>query len=160
MAGCAMVLAGCTSKGEGVGSQVWRGAGAATWRPMPVAMRVYPATRYATEGDRPVLDARIELFDQMNDSIKGVGRFRFELFAGDDRTAAQLARRLYRWDVDLLSLAQQRQYYDPVTRSYQFRLRIDDLSIARKATLLEVTFLPLEGQRLETKAVIARAGGS
>ena len=124
---------------------------------MPVAMRVYPSTRYATEADRPVLDARIELFDQMNDSIKGVGRFRFELFAGDDRTAAQLARRLYRWDVNLHTLAQQRQYYDPVTRSYQFRLQIDDLSIAQKATLLEVTYLPLEGQRLETKAVIARA---
>jgi hypothetical protein len=149
-------VVGCESKGKGVGATRPRVTGE-TWRPTPVAMRVYPTTRFASERDRPVLEARIELFDQMNDSIKGVGRFRLELFAGDDRTASQLARRLYRWDVNLQTLDDHRRFYDPVTRSYLFRLEIDDLSIASRATLLEVSFLPIDGPRLETRAVIARA---
>lgn len=152
-----LALAGCQSKGEGVNGPKQR-APANTWRPAPAAMRVYPATRFASEDQRAVLEARIELFDQMNDTLKGVGRFRLELFAGDDRTAPQLARRLYRWDVTLMTLADQQKFFDPVTRAYLFRLEIDDLSIATRATLLEVTFVPLEGPRLETRAVIAKQG--
>ncbi len=146
---------GCEPKGAGVGAR--QPVTGQTWRPTASAMRVYPSTRYAREGDKPVLEARIELFDEMNDTVKGVGRFRLELFAGDDRAAPQLARRLYRWDVTLQSLADQRRFWDPVTRAYLFRLEIDDLSIAAKATVLEATFMPLEGPRLETRAVIARA---
>lgn len=146
---------GCASKGAGVGAPrdaAWGWA----WRPAPVAMRVYPATRFATEAGQPILELRIELFDAMSDSIKGVGRMRFELFAGSIRDQPQLARRLYRWDVDLLSLADQKRYWDPVTRAYLFRLKIDDLAIARRATVLEATFMPIEGRRIETRASITQ----
>ena len=147
-------LSGCAFKGEGLPVPGLDGGG--FWQAKPVAMRVYPSTRFAREGQTPLLEAQIELLDEMGDSIKAAGNFRLELFAGDMQMNPALGRRLYRWDVALRSVEDQKTYYDPVTRAYLFRLRIEDLSIARRATTLEVTYTPPTGDRMEARAVIAR----
>ncbi len=134
------------------------GTNGSVWRPHPAAARVYPSTRFARFAEGTMLEARIELLDEMGDSIKGAGEFRLELFAPAVGRAAEEGRdpgrRLYTWETPLHTLAQQRQFYDPVTRTYQFRLRMDVPSHAGSEALLRVTFLAADGERLQAEAVV------
>jgi len=146
-----MSLGGCTSKGQQPAGDGAPLAGA--WQPQPVAMRVYPATRFMQRRGQPLLEARVELFDAMNDSIKGSGTFRFELY--DGQGASDEPQRLYTWDVEVLSFSAHQQHYDPITRTYVFPLRLDDLAVAQRKTLLRVVLSRDTGRRLEVEASIA-----
>ena len=75
-------LSGCTFKGaatnRGASSKAVDGV---QWIVRPVKMRVFPTTRFNRSGDVILLQARVELFDVMSDSVKGVGQFSFDLYA-------------------------------------------------------------------------------
>jgi hypothetical protein len=149
-----MILPGCTWKG---GQGDFRGEGdlgSRVWRAKPVRMRVYPSTRFVQEGDRSILEARLELMDEMGDSVKGAGRFRIELFAGGWVDIPGVGQRLYDWEVETLKLADQRLYYDAITRAYLFRLRLDDNTTALRSALLHVMYASPDGARLEAHAVL------
>ncbi|MEM7627291.1 MAG: hypothetical protein AAF333_16970 [Planctomycetota bacterium] len=137
--------AGATGPGSGTGGDPEL---AEAWRPQPVALRIYPSTRFVRERDTPLLEARIELFDEMGDSIKSSGQVRFELFAAGYAPGIDVGRLLYSWDIALSSLEDHQRYYDPITRGYLLRLRLDSAQITRREVLLRVTFQPLEGGRL------------
>ncbi len=124
------------------------------WRVEPVAMRIYPTTRFMRRDGQILLMARVELLDGMNDSIKGVGQFTFELFDADNDGGS--GRRLYAWTITALTLADQQQFYEPVPRAYGFPLLLRDTETATRRTSLRVTFAPPPGRgvRLETQAVI------
>ncbi len=143
-------LAGCEFKGRQPLPDSAPMAGA--WVPQATTMRVYPATRFTHHNDEPVLEARVELFDDMGDSVKGSGSYRFELRdangTGDER------QRLYTWDVDVLTLKDHQEHYDPITRSYVFPLRLDDAAVAQRQTVLRVVFTRAEGKRLETEDAV------
>jgi len=118
------------------------------WHPETVALRIYPSTRFVREDGVAMLEARVELFDQMGDSIKASGDVRFELFAAGYAPGIDVGRLLYSWDVSLQTLGDQKRYYDPITRGYLLRLRLDSLEITRREVLLRVTFQPPGGGRL------------
>lgn len=130
------------------------------WEPRPVSMRIYPSTQFVLEDGVPLLEARIELFDAMGDSIKGSGEARCELFASSGRGDGAIGERLYGWDITLRTLGDQRAFYDPITRGYLFRLKLDNMSPARQATTLRVAFTPSDGARMtdEVEIVGASAG--
>ena len=148
---CLMLPAGCAFKGGCRGGGVQPGP---AWQPEPVALRIYPSTRFVQQSGQAALEARIELFDQMGDSIKAAGRIRFELFATAAPGPGMRGLRLYTWNVEMLTLEDQQQYFDPITRGYLFRLKLDNLSITRRATLLHITFTQVGGLRLETQALV------
>ncbi len=127
---------------------------ASRWRPMPRSMRIYPSTQFVRENDVPLLEVRIELRDEMGDSIKSSGSVRCELFASSGRGDGTLGRRLYGWDVELRDLADQRAFYDPIIRGYLFRLKLDNIAPAQQATTLRVTLTPTEGARLTDEVEI------
>ena len=124
------------------------------WMPKAVSMRIYPSTQFVREDGVPLLEARIELFDAMGDSIKGPGNVRCELFASSGRGDGALGERLYGWDIGLHTLADQRAFYDPITRGYLFRLKLDSIAPARQATTLRVAFTPTDGARMSDEAEI------
>lgn len=124
------------------------------WQPLPVSIRVYPSTRFIKESGRAVLEARFELYDDMGDPVKSAGTFRIELLSVDEALGNAPRRLLYTWNAEVLTLDQQREHYDPITRGYLFRLGVDDLRIARQVTLLKVTFSPVDRARLDAEAVI------
>ncbi len=121
------------------------------WHPEPVSIRIYPSTRFVEEDGLPILEARIELFDAMGDSIKSSGAMRCELFALGEGERPAVGRRLYRWDIEMKSLDEQRRYFDPIIRGYVFRLKMDDLELVRRPTLLRIVFQPADGPRLKTE---------
>jgi hypothetical protein len=121
------------------------------WHPEPVSLRIYPSTRFVEEDGVPILEARLELFDAMGDSIKSSGTVRCELFALGDGDRPTVGRRLYRWDIEMKTLDEQRRYFDPIIRGYVFRLKMDDIELVRRPTLLRVVFQPPDGPRLKTE---------
>ena len=126
----------------------------AVWVIQPVAIRVYPSPRFVTEGEKLLLDLRIEFTDAAGDPTKGVGHFALELYAAGRSDEPAVGRTLYRWDVPLLTLDQNRQYYDAITRTYHFRLHIDEPEATRDPLLLHVAFTPHDAERLETEAML------
>ena len=61
---------------------------------------------------------------------------------------------LYRWDIPLITLGDQRTYYDPVTATYAFPLKIDSLNAIKNAVYLRATLNLAEGQRLNDEQVV------
>jgi hypothetical protein len=89
------------------------------------------------------------------------------LFAGGRAGEAHVARRLYYWDTAVLTREENRRYYDPITRAYLFRLKLDDLSPSSQPVVLKVTFSPgaagtgedgAAAGRLEGQAVLNGSG--
>ena len=99
--------------------------------------------------------ARIERFDEMGASIKSYGRVGLELYPVTFADGPIIGdQRLYRWDIELKSTDDQRQYYDPIIRGYAFRLEVPIAEVARRPTLLRITFRPPDADRLTSEAVI------
>ncbi len=148
-----ITAAGCAWKG-GPNDQA-NATAANAWQPQPVAIRVYPTSRFVENDGATILEARIELIDAMEDPIKGAGQFRFDVYtnAGSIRKPL-VGEKLYTWDVPLLSLIDQRQHYDRITQAYLFRLKLYDINTAQRATLLRTIFTPITGNRLEAEAVL------
>lgn len=152
------ILGGCSAAawkgGSTADDPAPRYLGDNIWSPRPTKLRVYPSSRFDPRGEMAVLEARIELLDEMDDSIKGVGVLHFELYAGGSANRPGTDRKLYAWDVSLLTLVDQRRHYDSITRGYSFRLKMDDVEAPQTATTLLVWFEPTAGKRLEASAVL------
>ena len=146
-----MAAGGCALKSgaDARGSGYYEGE---AWEPKPTALRIYPSTRFTTRENEEVLDARVELFDQMGDSVKGSGHFTFELV--EDAGAAGRGTQLYVWDAEVYTLEAQRKFYDPISQGYLFRLKMDDNEIAKRGAILRVTFLPIDGERLDAQQTL------
>jgi hypothetical protein len=119
-------------------------------------MRVYPASRFVADqqSQRIVLEARIELLDDMGDAIKGVGTFQFELLGTPGQGRTLLDRGLYTWEVPVLNLEQQHLRYDKITRTYLFRLKMDEPFAPTTDTTLKVWFVESGGYRFEAETVM------
>jgi hypothetical protein len=96
-----------------------------------------------------VLEARIELIDRLGDVTKGVGQLRFELYLAP-ASASQRGQdhRIAFWDVPLDSLNANAQHWDPITRTYLFRLSLDTPPPPSVPLRLQVQFTDPGGKRL------------
>ncbi|MAE67947.1 MAG: hypothetical protein CMJ18_27145 [Phycisphaeraceae bacterium] len=141
------VASGCQFKGRsGAGAK----ASADTWRITPVRLRVYPTTRFDDAESERVLIARLELLDEMDDPLKCVGSFHLELHAGVDVHR----RRLAAWHVPVLSMQQQRRYYDSISRTYRLPLQIVESPPPKRKLLLRARFTPVDAPRVTTEAEV------
>lgn len=122
------------------------------WPFAPVAMRVHPFTQIAVDDQtgEPMLEARIELLDQLGDVTKGVGRLRFELLTASDRASASQAaeHRIEKWEVSMVTLGENRQHYDHITRTYRFKLKLTQPPEAGTPLRLVAQFTKPTGKRL------------
>lgn len=144
----AAAVAGCQPKG---GRGDHRPSDHDAWWPRPVAVRVYPSTRFVSAHDaQALLEARLELADEMGDPLKAPGEFRLELFS--DTTD----RQLYAWRVRALTLDEQKMFYDPITRTYLLRLKLDPAALAEASPRLRVTFALAGGGRLQDEAPVRK----
>lgn len=73
---------------------------------------------------RPVIEARLEFFDSQGHTTKCVARVRWELHRGDPGDGS--GNPPVTWPtVNLRSIELNTNHYDPVTRTYLFRLFLD-----------------------------------
>lgn len=102
-----------------------------------------------------MLEARIEMIDDMGDSVKTSGLWRVELLAGGETRSSRDPRKLlYSWQIQASTLAQQQRHYDPVTRAYLFRLQMDQPTDPQQAVTVSVTFTPPIGTTLQASGTI------
>jgi len=164
MLGLAAAL-GCESDGPLAETFQFKGAKATgeppapgEWPFRPVAMRIHPFTALTiNETQRStVLEARIELLDQLGDVAKGVGELRFELYEMEptaSRTGQE--KQVQRWDAPLATLDQNRQHWDAITRTYTFRLRLVDTPRSDKKYRLVAQLTDPNGNRLRAESPVA-----
>jgi len=126
------------------------------WRIRPTSMRIYPSSEFRVVGGQPAVEARIELFDDLGDSIKGVGRVRFELDSLAKPGASGVGKRLYQWEIPMLTKEKNAKFYDVVTRSYRFELKMDEAPEPGKPLRLIAEFIDAEpgGKRLSAEATL------
>lgn len=151
-----LAVGGCEFKGDAPDDPMHGTvASSDTWQPRPTQLRFYPTTRFVRRANTPVLEARIELLDQMGDPVKAAGTVSFELVEAPNPLGGGMKRRLYSWEgIELLTLDHQRTYYDAISRGYRFHLRLDNYELSEYSTLIKVTFTPVVGERLNDQMVI------
>jgi len=54
----------------------------------------------------------------------------------------------------MVTIEQNRDHFDPVTRAYLCRLHLDEPKVVQQAVRLRVTFLSAQGRRLEAEVVL------
>ena len=152
----AVLLGGCGANPADA-DRKWVGnvLGVDHWLIEPVRMRIYPSTRFVDRDSETILEARVEMFDEMSDSVKGVGQFRFELLVAGLMGQTE---RLYTWNVSALTLSDQRRYYDSITRAYLVPLKLTE-AVSQDMATLRVTFVGPSGNRLETSALVGAESG-
>lgn len=93
---------------------------------LPVEVRIHPFTGTRTfdeAGGVKGIEVRVEAVNGFGDSTAAFGEFAFELYAfksGDPDPKGDL---IYNWQQSLLDAKQNRVHWDPITRTYVFRLQ-------------------------------------
>ncbi|QQE13580.1 hypothetical protein JD969_09015 [Planctomycetota bacterium] len=148
-------LYGCEFKGKEISNDSQNNlVTSKAWQPKPIALRIYPSTRFVVKDKTQILEARVELFDEMGDSIKGSGIYAFELLEAVGPTSGGAGSKLYAWNIDLTTLQAQEKYYDPIARSYFFPLEMHESKVAQQGGVLHVVYTPVVGRRLDTQQPI------
>jgi hypothetical protein len=155
-------ISGCAFKGESVVSsnpvESSDESVAGYWQPLPHDVRIYPSSRFILTEQRPALEARVELKDDMGDSLKAAGSFHLELLKETGNRRQAMQEKLYSWDVPLKTIADQQAYFDSVTRTYRFVLRLDREISPEDQLALAITFKRLDGTLLKVQAVLGPDG--
>jgi hypothetical protein len=153
----AVALGGCAQwKGGPFAKRAAPGAGDRPWEPHVVKLRVYPSSGLVQVGADALLEARIELLDDMDDSLKASGRYHFELALPAGAGAIGSSNRLYAWDVAVLTRREQEQFYDPITRAYLFRLKLDHPLDHQVATVLRLTMTTPGGEQFSVESPLGK----
>lgn len=148
-----IALSGCAFKGD-LANEARREQAGNSWRPSPVSVRVYPSSKFARVEDQLIIEARVELIDEMGDPTKSSGILLFQLKTTGHVSGSSDSKQLYKWDINLLTLEEHKQAYDPITQAYLFRLKLDQKSAPNVPTTLQVTFVRPQGQRLDAQAIL------
>lgn len=158
-------ITGCAFKGDGVppinqANQDNPAAGdmANAWYPQPQKIRIYPSSRFILTENRPALEARVELLDDMGDSVKAPGTFHLELLEEAHHNRNTMQDKLYSWDVPLVTVEDQKSYFESVTRTYRFVLRLDREIKSDDELTLAITFTRSDGSLLQARAAIGPEG--
>ena len=128
------------------------------WQPVPERVRIYPSSRFILTEKRPALEARVELQDEMGDSVKSPGAFHLELLKESTSRRDVMQDKLYSWDVPMMSIDDQQSYFESVTRTYRFVLRLDREIQPDDQLVLAITFHRSDGKLLQTKATLGPDG--
>jgi hypothetical protein len=111
-------------------------------------MRIHPLSQFVTvKGSGEVLiEARIEFVDPHGDTCKTVGRIDIDLHDAD--AARYTSEAITSWNANLWDLEINNDLYDEVTRTYLFRLQLDEHPIPTEPEL-RAYFLSGAGKRLQ-----------
>lgn len=161
MAGCGWEWASKGPAGAGTSPSSSNGsAPAGAFQAAPNKARFYPAPapRIVREGDTLFVETRVELLDEMEDSTKGIGEFHFELLNQGESDEGAAGLRLYAWDVLIMTLNDQKRYYERTTRSYMFKLKIDAGAAPRRDKTLRLIYTPPGGKPVTAETVLPAGG--
>lgn len=103
------------------------------------------------------LEVVVQLRDQFGDPLKGLGKFRFELFKYRPAHSDERGQRLNvdgGQVIDLDEVTANQEHWDNITRAYRMTLPLPVLGEAAGQLVLQVTFIAAQGYRLEDHVVL------
>lgn len=157
-----VAVTGCEFKGKTAMPLVKANAGGAEhhalWIAHPQKLRIYPSSRFIVADQGPALEVRIEMLDEMGDSVKGAGGMHMELLEAVKQHRDALEKKLYSWDVPLKTIEDQQSYFESVTRTYHFVLRLDEQIPDDFQVTLAISFQREDGLLLQAKATLGAKG--
>ena len=108
---------------------------------LPHTIRIHPFTglRNLEKGVRG-LEVRMEALDAYQDTTKAFGTFRFELYAFKAFSPNPKGVMIESWEVDLMNPRENIVRWDPITRSYVFRLGLNESVAAGRRLVLTAAF--------------------
>ena len=120
----------------------------APWPLWPQRMRIHPLSQFVTNksSGEVLIEARIEFVDAYGDTCKAVGLIDIDLHDAD--AARYTSEAITSWNADLWDLEINNDLYDDVTRTYLFRLQLDEHPIPLEPEL-RAYFLSGDGKRLQ-----------
>lgn len=126
------------------------------WPFAPASMRISPFTaiRASAGVEGAELDLKVELLDQVGDSTKGLGEFRFELYQAGAEERIGHRSPLYAWRASIGTVARNQTHYNSTLRTYDFRLAMSALPEADAALRVIASYTPRRGDRITAEAVI------
>jgi hypothetical protein len=110
--------------------------------PQQVRIHSFTGSRvFGAEGGVTGIDVRVEALDGFGDATKAFGRFRFELFHYQADSANPKGLRIAVWnsekDLDLTDVERNRQHWNSIFRTYQFKLGwTENIPIGKKFVLV------------------------
>ncbi|UCD74703.1 MAG: hypothetical protein JSV91_13055 [Phycisphaerales bacterium] len=151
----AVLLGGCQPASRSTGMRQNSDGGASadgdavTWPFWPRSIRIHPLTRFTTDRETGglLIEARLEFLDAEGHNTKGLGQVRFDLHSA---LPSEDARSLENWNKDLRDLAENLNHFDDVTRTYLFRLEIEESLLPRRP-MLKAYFLSADGATMENR---------
>ena len=157
-----IAVTGCEFKGKATMPLVQAGPshvdGEQAWVAQPYKLRIYPSSRFIIADQGPALEARIELLDEMGDSVKGAGVLHMELLEAVKQNRDAMNKKLYSWDVPLTTIHDHESYFESVTRTYRFVLRLDEQFADDVQVTLAISFQRDDGVVLQAKAILGVEG--
>jgi hypothetical protein len=103
-------------------------------------------------GEEAILKVYIDLMDSFDCRMKSPGVFRLELYEFVPRSSDPRGRRLFiQPDLDLTDPVDNDKYWQDHLRTYRFNLPLDFVPLPGSAFIIEATFIPPGGKRLNDK---------
>ena len=100
-------------------------------------------------GEQAILKVYIDLMDSFDRRMKSPGVFRLELYEFVPRSSDPRGSRLFiQPDLDLTDPAENDKYWQDHLRTYRFNLPLDFVPEPGSTFIIEATFLPPGGKRL------------
>jgi len=158
--GALLGTAGCASDHPGPAAGDARGEynTSAPWPFWPKRMVIYPLSQFVTERatGQLLIEAHVEFLDEFGHTVKAVGQMTFELYDAAETkpgAAAPAARWSGTAELDLTDPSKNRDRYDPITRTYLFKLKIGRMDLPDTAEL-HADFQSVDGQQFEADYVL------
>ncbi len=132
------------------------------WPFAPTALRLHPFTSLTTDPEtgRTMIEAHVELLDALSDNTKGLGTFRFELHQVDRDATFDPVRDplVMKWVRRVSDLEAHGRHFDPFTRTYRFKLEVDEPTQLDqdKSQRLVANLLTDQGRQLTTQTTVDR----
>jgi hypothetical protein len=105
------------------------------------------------------IDTFVELSDQFGDPIKALGSFRFEIYQFRPLSSDPRGKR-YEADglqtIDLIDPQENQKHWDPITRSYRFRIKLPPLASGADKIVFQTTFIMKPEYRLQDILILSR----
>ena len=118
---------------------------------LPQKIEIMPFTKLRSWDDDQLPDG-IEVvlrpLDAFDDQTKAIGTFRFELHLFRKASSDSRGTRIGFWEVDITNKKAQMQHWDPITRTYRFRLQWDGPAPLPDKYVLQATYISPAAKRI------------
>lgn len=126
------------------------------WPFRPNSIRIHPFTTFeVNEMGQYQLQVHLELLDQQNDAVKGLGQVRLGLYAlQSSQPNPVFDQKLTELTVAIDDISKSHRHYDRITRTYVIFLPIEAKIVPDQRVRLDVHFTDIYDKHISTDSIL------